>query len=86
MMLVDEGLHYVRVRGFTALPPIPGMKALVPCLRTGNKLLLAALRLPFGFVQEWKLSLYVHSTWHSEAMAGLRPLLSTVILCVLRGL
>ena len=62
MVLVDKGLHYMRVKGFTALPLIPGVRASVPHLRTGNKLLLTAPQLPFGPVQEWKLSLYVHST------------------------
>lgn len=85
MVLVDKGLHYLRVKGFTALPLIPGMRALVPHLRIGNKLLLAAPQLPFGLVQKWRLSLYVQSTWHSEAVTGLRSLSSTVILCVCRG-
>lgn len=54
-VLLDKCLHYLRVEGFTALTLIPGVKASVPHLRIGNKLLLAAPQLPFGPVQEWRL-------------------------------
>lgn len=55
MVLVGKGLHYLRVKGFTALPLIPGVRASVPHLRIGNKLFLAAPQFPFRLVQELKL-------------------------------
>lgn len=42
VVLVDKVLHYLRVKGFTALPLIPGVRASVHHLRIGNKLLLTA--------------------------------------------
>lgn len=42
VVLVDKVLHYLRVKGFTAQPLIPGVRASVHHLRIGNKLLLTA--------------------------------------------
>lgn len=52
MVLADKGLHYLRVKGFTALPLIPSVSASVPHLQTADKLLLTAPQLPFRPVQE----------------------------------
>lgn len=42
VVLVDKGLHYPGVKGFTVLPLIPGVRASVLHLRIGNRLLLSA--------------------------------------------
>lgn len=40
-----QGLRYLTVKGFTAVPLIPGVRASVPHLRIGNKLLLTVSQL-----------------------------------------
>lgn len=40
---VAKGLHYLRFKGFAALPLTPGVRASVPYLQAGNKLLLLLL-------------------------------------------
>lgn len=82
MVLLDKGLHYLRVKGLTALPLIPGVRASVPHLQIGNTLFLAAPRFPFRLVQELKLSL----SMYSEAVPGLGSVSSTVIVCIFGGL
>lgn len=83
MVPADKGLHYLRVKGFTALLLIPSVRHQFHTCRLQTSCFSLLHNSPQTSSGTEGVS--VHDIWHCGAVAGLSSLSCTAILCFLEG-